>query len=217
MGQPKVILFDVDGVLVRPPHYFSTELERAGYPRAEECLNAYYRGESQLPCLTGQADARERIAPYLKAFGWEHSADEYFQRQFQFEGEFLDAEMIGIVGWLRHRGVRCGLATDQDAYRAQYLLDAMDFRTLFQGHFISCFVGARKCHAGFWTHVLTELGRVFASDIKPTEIAFFDDIAQNVQTALSLGICARVFVSVPGFRADLAHLGLHLTDREDAI
>ena len=148
MDQLRVILFDVDGVLVRPPHYFSAELERQGYHEAEDCLNIYYRGDSQIACLTGQADARERIAPYLRGFGWEHSAEEYFRRQFEFERQFLDAEMIGTVSRLRELGLLCGLATDQEAHRARFLLDTMDFRTIFQSHFISCFVGAT-----LWNHL----------------------------------------------------------------
>ena len=152
------------------------------------------------------------IIPHLRNFGWEHSPDEYFRRQFRFEHQFLDREVMDMVRQLRQRGMLCCLATDQEKRRAEYLLETMNFRGIFQACFISCFIGARKCHAGFWTHVITELGQRLG--IQPNQAAFFDDIPTNVAAAASFGIRACVFETVAKFRADMAVLGLDLQDNQ---
>ena len=90
MKKSKVILFDVDGVLIRLPNYFGEELERRGYKGVEEILNYYYKGIDNWDCLEGKAIAEERIMPYLKKFGWKGTGQEYFKQQFKFEKQFLD-------------------------------------------------------------------------------------------------------------------------------
>ena len=85
MKDIKAILFDVDGVLVRPPHYFSKELEFKGYKNVEYSLSAYYDENRHISSVEGKADSKELIAPYLRNFGWEYSVDEYLKQQFAFE------------------------------------------------------------------------------------------------------------------------------------
>ncbi len=199
----RIVLFDVDGVLIRVPHYFGVELERRGYENAAERLREYFHDGDHFPCLEGKGDLKERIEPYLRAFGWEHSVDEYFSQQLDFEGGHLDGEMMGIVGELRERGVKCCLATDQEEHRARYLLKTMGLGDMFDDHFISCRIGCRKYDGGFWTHVVDELAR---EGFEPGEAAFFDDLQENVDAAARSGIRARLFVDVKRFREDLSSL-----------
>ena len=73
MNRVKAILFDVDGVLIRPPYFFSKELEQNGYSKAEKTLNAYYGSDDHLPSLEGRGTCEEAIAPYLRDFGWQQT------------------------------------------------------------------------------------------------------------------------------------------------
>lgn len=209
MKKIKAILFDFDGVLIKLPHFFSKELALKGYENAEETLDAYYYENIHLT-NEGKADHKDLIAPYLKKFGWEYSADEYLQQQFRFEHEYLDKDMIGIVGQLSEQGVKCCLATDQEKNRAQYLLESMNFKTIFEFHFISCFIGGRKCHGHFWEYVIKEL-RSAPAGIDPDEIAFFDDLQENIDTALQFGVKAFLFETASQFKDDLISLGLNVT------
>lgn len=208
MKDIKAILFDVDGVLIRLPYYFSRKLELKGYKKVEDSLNAYYCGSDHLSSLEGRADSKEMIIPYLRNFGWEYSVDEYFEQQFCFELEYIDRDMICFIDKLRAQGVKCCLASDQEKHRARYLLKSMDLRTVFDTHFISFLIGARKCHDLFWEHVVKELKNTPVG-IEPDEIAFFDDIQKNIDTALRFGVNAFLFESVPQFREDMALLGLN--------
>jgi len=206
----KVILFDIDGVLIRLPYFFSKELELKGYMKAVDSLNAYYNGHKIVPSNEGAEDHKEQILPYLRDFGWEYSADEYLQQQFVFEHGYLDGDMICIVDNLRSQGVKCCLATDQEKHRAQYLLKSMDFRSVFDAHFISCFIGGRKCHDHFWEYVVNEL-RNSPVSFEPAEVAFFDDDQNNIDTALKFGVKAFLFETMSKFRADMSLLGFNIT------
>ena len=170
-------------------------------------MNAYYDECKHFKTNEGKDDFREQIQPYLSNFGWEYSVDEYLNQQFIFEHSYLDANMISIIENLQSQGVKCFLATDQERYRAQYLLESMNFRSVFDAHFISCFIGFRKCHDRFWEFVIDELKNstvCYESD----EIAFFDDNQKNIDTALKFGIKAFLFETMSKFRTDISLLGL---------
>lgn len=205
--KPKVIMFDVDGVLIRTPHYFSQELEYQGYSNAIESLNAFYKDDVSGKCSEGKSDAVKKIMPFLKKFGWEDTAKNYFKKQFKFEAEYLDKELISLIQSFRNQGVKCYLGTDQEKNRAKFLLDGMRFGDNFDGHFISCFAGYRKCYDGFWIYTLQKLKNEIPG-LQSNEIVFFDDIQNNIDVASRHGIQALLFTDMEKFNEDLCFLGL---------
>lgn len=198
----KVILFDVDGVLIRPPHYFTKELENRGYPSAAEKIFPFYEEGEHDKCLEGKESIETAIYPFLKNIGWKEDVHEYFRQQFCFEAQFLDKDFLRDIQTLREKGVFCYLATDQEKKRAHFLLQDLDLSSRFDGHFISCFLGKRKCHKGFWEDVFQDLEHFFPS-INPNEIAFFDDMQNNVDRALSFGVRAFLFTDIKQYKKDL--------------
>ncbi len=81
----------------------------------------------------------------------------------------------------------------------------MKLRASFDAHFISCFAGARKCCDLFWEHVVSDFERT-PDRTRPDEIAFFDDSQDNIETALSFGVEAMLFTTVPTFKEQMARL-----------
>ena len=209
MHDIKAILFDIDGVLIRPPNYFSKELEQNGYKNAQTSLDEYYCNDEHIQSLEGKVDCKHVIDRYLKKIQWEHSASEYLQQQFEFERKYLDDEMMHIIMQIRTKGLICCIATDQEENRARYLLQSLNFNTVFDAQFISCFIGVRKCNTLYWDHVVGHFSN-HKNRIKPYEIAFFDDIKRNIDTALRHGIKAFLFNSVQQFKEDVASLGIEL-------
>ncbi|MBA3046862.1 HAD hydrolase-like protein [Patescibacteria group bacterium] len=205
MKKTKIILFDIDGVLIRLPHYFSKELEDNGYNNVAESLNPFFNGDDGYQCLEGKADAEKNIMPFLKKFGWKGTAKSHLKQQFQFESSYLDKNFISLIKGLRKKGVKCYLSTDQEKNRAKFLLHEMNFKNIFDGYFISCYIGYRKCHDDFWKHALKILNKEFP-DIKPDEIVFFDDIQSNIDTALKFGIKSFLFKNIKQFKKDFAVL-----------
>lgn len=199
MVNTKIILFDVDEVLIRLPYYFSAELEKQGYKNVENSVNPFFTGPDNLLCSEGKADAEKLIMPYLEKFGWKKTAREYFDAQFQFEKKFLDDNLIELVKELKNENIICCLCTDQKEIRAKFLLQDLDFQNIFDKHFISCRIGYRKCYDEFWQYVIKEL-----EDVKPEEIAFFDDKQSNVDVALKFGIRAFLFTDIVQFEKDIS-------------
>ena len=204
--KPKVILFDIDGVLIRLPNYFSEELDRQGYERAEESLTPFYKGSDNWECLEGKANSEKKIVPYLEKFGWKETAEEYFEKQFQFEKKYLDQNIISQIEQFRARGIKCYLCTDNAGSRSGFLLNEMNFKNIFDGYFISCFVGYRKRHDEFWIYLMNKLEKEL-NGVKSDEIVFFDDTQNNVDMALKFGINAILFEDAVQFEKDLMLLG----------
>lgn len=209
MNKPEIILFDVDGVLIRLPHYFSEELENKGYKNVVESLNPFFNGANYL-CLEGKADTEKIIMPFLKKFGWKGTAKSHLKQQFQFESHYLDKNFISLIKRLRKDGVVCYLCTDQEKNRAKFLLNEMNFKNIFDGHFTSCYIGYRKYHDKFWNHVLKRLKKEFPN-IKNNEVVFFDDTQNNIDTALKFGIKAFLFKDRQQFERNLTALKLNKT------
>lgn len=207
MGKIKVILFDVDGVLIRLPYYVSKKLERQGYKNAEQSLNSFFNGEDYYKCLEGKTDAKEMIMPYLKKFDWDDAVEAYFIKQFQFEEKYLDPNLISLVSKLKNQNIRCCLGTDQEKTRAKFLLNDMNFQNIFDRYYISCYIGYRKCQDGFWIHVLEDIKKEF-KEIKTDEIVFFDDLQINIEAALKSGIQAFLFTDINQFKKDLVSLNI---------
>ncbi|MCD4762352.1 HAD family hydrolase [bacterium] len=207
MNKPKILIFDVDGVLIRFPYYYSQELENKGYKNAVKYSDSFFNKGLNNPCLEGKDNIEKIIMPFLRKFGWEDTAENYLQQQFQFESNYLDKDFLSLIQQFRNKDIKCYLGTDQEKNKAKFLLDKMGFNKKFDGHFISCYVGYRKCHDNFWIHVLKELKNEF-SNIKPNEIAFFDDIQNNVNVALKHGIQAFLFTDMKNFYKDLSLLKL---------
>ena len=192
MTKTKVILFDIDGVLIRLPNYFSEELDKQSYKKAEENLTSFFKGSDNWKCLEGKANPEKSIVPYLEKFGWKETAEDYFKKQFQFEKKYLDQDLIKQIKEYRNQGIKCYLSTDQIENRAEFLLNEMNFKNIFNGSFMSCYMGYRKCHDQFWIAVIKKLKKEI-KDIEPDEIIFFDDIQNNVDVASKFGINAILF------------------------
>ncbi len=205
--KPKVILFDEYNVLTRPPHYFDQELESQTYKNVVENLNAFFKSDIIKQCNEGKADITKSIMPFLKKFGWEDTAENYLQQQFEFEAKYLDKDLLALIQNFRNKEIKCYLTTDQEKNRAKFLLENTQLGNSFDGHFISCLIGYRKCQDNFWAHVLRELKKELPS-ILANEIVFFDDIQKNIDTASKHGIQTFLFTDMKKFEKDLIYLGL---------
>lgn len=202
MNKIKIILFDVDNVLIRPPHYYSAELRKQGYKNAEEALTTFFTKGDYRKCSEGKADELKLIIPYLQKFGWKKGAEEYFLEQFQFEAKYVDKDLLSTIKKLKKQNTQCYLATDQTKYRAEYILNDMGFKNIFDKHFLSYSIGYRKCHGEFWEYVLKELKK--SEKITAGEIAYFDNAQPNVDAAAKFGIKAFLFTNKTKFKKDLA-------------
>jgi putative hydrolase of the HAD superfamily len=193
-SKTKAVLFDVDGVVVHKS-YFSRRFSRDfGVP--EEKIREFFQNEME-QCIVGKADLKVEVSKYLKDWKWGKPVDELLSYWFNGEKE-IDQKVLEVVKKIREKEINCYLASDQEKYRADFLLNNLDLGKLFDGHFFSCELGYEKSSQEFFEKVIQELG--FA---KPDEIMFWDDDPKKVEVAKSVGIDARLYQNFEDFEREI--------------
>lgn len=98
-----------------------------------------------------------------------------------------NADVLNLVGALRASGVVVALATNQQAYRANYMTNALGYQRHFDKLLYSCELGHAKPSADYFASALTRVA------IEPTATLFIDDSGANVSSARECGLGAEVF------------------------
>ncbi len=185
------LLFDVDGVLIHGDP-FSKHLER-DYGLTLDKTRPFFRGIFA-DCLTGKADLKQEIAAYLPQWGLTMSVDDFLNYWFTSECD-LNAPLLETIRQFRHDNISCYLATNQEPYRATYLMDQLGLSQFFDGIFVSGVIGYMKDNPAFFEHVLLKL-----APIPVQEILFWDDSELNVRVARAAGLQAEVYTDFADFQ-----------------
>lgn len=188
----KTLLLDADGVTLQKLGYFSEHFSREhGVPL--EDMTPFYKNEFRL-CQTGKADLKEEVVKYLPKWRWDKGADAFLDYWFTTDAK-ADDRVFEVVQALRNQGVKVYLATDQERYRAQYLIDKLDFANKLDGCFFSCNLGYQKSEPEYFQKIMQELG------VSADKLVYWDDDQKNVDVAKALGIDARFYHDFADFKA----------------
>jgi len=179
----KIVIFDVDGVIINREKYFSEKLaERLNLNLKVEVL-PFFTGPFQ-ECLMGRKDLKVEIVPWLVKWGWVGTVDTFLDYWFE-EEKVIDQRIINLAESFRAHGTRLFLGTDNEKYRVKYLMNVLGLRDLFEKTFGSSTIGFRKDKPEFFQYVLNEL-----EDYSEDEILFIDDDLRNIELAKEFGINA---------------------------
>ncbi len=190
-SRARVVIFDADGVLVRPAMLFSHQYAAIkGLDPAS--FTPFFKGEFE-EALCGRADLKDLIQKHNALWQHEGDAQKLLDQWFAAEHQ-LDDEAMDIVAQLRTAGVPIYLATNQEKYRAAYMRNEM-FPNIFRKIFASADVGYTKKDVRFWQPVLQSIEQD-VPDIQPGEIIFLDDSQDSVDGALAAGIDARLYTNI---------------------
>jgi len=194
----KTILFDVDGVIIKRKRYFSECFSQEfGVPM--DTMFAFFENEFQ-QCLVGKADLKKELSKYALQWGWEKSVDELLVYWFSRESEIDDRIMESLQA-IRKRGIRCYLATNNETYRATYLLNALGLRERVDGIFASHDLGWLKTKKEFWEAVHVSLGKG-----DKNQVLVWDDDERNIQSAARFGFHAEHFTSFTEYQKKMRSL-----------
>jgi len=149
--------------------------------------------------LSGKGDTREKLTPYLQKWGWHGTVEDYQDFWFEFEHK-LDQKLIDHIQDLRKRGIVCAVATNQDTYRAAYMLEKMGFAQSFDALYASAHLGKAKPDRVFFELILQKYS------VAPKEIIFWDDKEENVNAARRLGMHAEVYAGFKSYKAKMEEL-----------
>lgn len=196
----KAVLIDADGVVIKNHEYFSIRYKRDfGKSLNEEVITSFFKNEYKLAAI-GKSDLKELLKERLDKWGWKGSLDELLKYWFEGERE-LDENVLEVARQLRIKGIKVCLVSDNEKYRAEYLINEVGLKKYFDYTFFSCNLGYTKSDPEFFKAVIKIL------NLKPQEIVYFDDDPKNVAVAKSVGIDARVYKSFDKFIGIIDELG----------
>ena len=183
------LILDADGVLINGES-FSETLAR-DYDVDNDKEKEFFTTKFQ-DCLVGKADLKEAITPYLSSFGWKRTTEDFLEYWFK-AGHKLNEPLIEYVQKLRKSGIRVVLATNQEKYRTQYMLEHMGFEAAFDKVYSSAHLGLKKPAVEFFAKVVDDLG------VKKDHVLFWDDDQKNIDGALAYGVHAEFYGDYDAF------------------
>jgi putative hydrolase of the HAD superfamily len=192
-----VVLLDLDGIVVKGKKGRFSERISSEYGAPIDSVLQFIKNEYAL-CKVGKADLRVELEKYTSQWNWPGSVDELMAYWFHGETE-LNEKIIKVVTELRNKGIKVYLASDNEKYRAEYILNDLGVKNYFDGHFFSYEVGYRKPEAEYYPTVLEKL-----SPIKPEEVMLWDDKESNLVQARNLGINTKLFTATEKFLEEMS-------------
>lgn len=187
----KVVLFDVDGVLINIDFFTNIAEKKYGISKSE--TNKFFKNEFK-HCIKGKKDLKVVIEPYLDKWGWNKSVDAYLDEWFTHESS-INKELIFYIKELREQNIKCYLATNQEKYRVEYLSKNLSMSSRFDGIYASANLSYRKPEIKFYEKIYLDF-----PNLKKEEILLWDDTLENVESALKFGFCAEVYTSFDDFK-----------------
>lgn len=188
----RIVLFDVDGVLIIPLKMFSVQYcEKYGIDLNK--LEQFYLTKEFQDSGLGKFDLKDAIRIHNDKWQWSGEPDELLRLWFEGENH-PNEKLLKIVQELRENGFPVYIATQQEKYRAKYLKDVV-FDNKVDGMFVSHELGVGKHTPDFWDMVLSSLTKSHP-DVKPSDIAYFDDKQSLVDLARSKGIDAYLYTKL---------------------
>lgn len=185
----RALLLDADGVVIKNHEYFSARYKRDfGSSLDDDAVSNFFKTDYKKTSI-GKKDLKDLLESRLEKWGWSGTVDELLKYWFEGERE-LDQEVLTEIDKLRSRGIKCYLASDNEKYRAEYLLDEVGMRNKFDDIFFSCYLGFTKSDPEFFMKVIKQL------ELKAEEIMYLDDDPKNVEVAKTLGVDARIYNSI---------------------
>jgi putative hydrolase of the HAD superfamily len=203
------LLLDADGVLQHPTVRWRKALESIlgleDESQPEQFLDDILQAEKD--SLVSPTGFTERLEAVL--FKWARS---------EFAADVIEAmnaieiheDVMQAVQSFRRAGVRCHIASNQQALRARHMSEVLNYKSLFDREFYSCFLGVAKPSVAFFKKTLNALS------CDGSTVLFLDDRTENVEAAKRAGLNAAVYLGADGavsLQRALAGYGLSVSHR----
>lgn len=146
---------------------------------SEKFILDLFRAEGQ--ALTGQLNLIDCVAPVLARWGAVDALEAFKGLWHQIE---VDYSVLELVQDFRTAGIFCGVASNQQALRAQKMSLDLGYRELFDAEFYSCHLGVRKPDLAYFRIVLRQIG------FQASRTVFIDDRMENIDAAQKIGLRA---------------------------
>ena len=191
----RAMVFDADGVIVRPKSWFVTPAaERYGVPPDQ--FMTFIHGEFQR-CISGELELAKILPPLLEGWRVTVSADAFIRAWLEHE-HAIDTDLLERIQRIRATGLRCYLGTNQETNRAHYMKREMGLEAALDGVFVSSELKAKKPQPEFYARVQALL------ELPASNILLWDDNSANVAAAIEAGWRAELYTTFEQFGLQLS-------------
>ena len=178
---PKILMVDVDGVIVHPVHQggWAAQIQSdLGITRDD--LEAGLFTPHWNAIILGRADLHDVLDDVLHQIAPHLNARVLMDYWFRNDGR-LDEGLLADLASLRAQGTEMHLATVQEHHRANYLWNTLDLHARFDGIHYAADLGAAKPNLAFFRAIEARTGRASQDHF------LLDDRQNNVDGALAAG------------------------------
>ncbi len=180
MAQPKILLFDLGGVIV--PWIGLDELARMTGLSREEVLNRFASNPIFLQYETGDCDDQTFLNEAIRVYNLDLSTAEFKTIWNDWvRPPYTDTE--GVLQSLRKNYTTACLSNTNASHWA-HIKTMIDPDEVFDHAFASHLIKAAKPNVNSYEITLEQLGAA------PEDVWFFDDTEMNIDAARELGITA---------------------------
>lgn len=200
------VLWDADGVIQGPSRDWWSRLTSLAPAGSDAGALIADLMAAERPTLVGKGDFPTAVAEVLQRWNSPASVEYALEAWHWFDPE---PAVVALIGGLRAAGIRCHLATNQQAYRRAIMEDERGYGAWFDQTFYSCDVGLAKPDPAYFRAILGSL------DVPASSVLFIDDNEDNVAGALSVGLQAEVYnltTGIPALVELLRRYGLPIPD-----
>ena len=180
----KTVIFDLNGVFIQSPKLSDRFQEDFGVaadkflPALKEIMDKIRR--------PGANNMYDYWKPYFTDWGIKFNREEFSDYWFKAEKE--NREMISLAEFLKKRGWRIFILSNNFKERAEYYKNNFPFLAeIFNKVYYSWQTGFVKPGRECFELIIKENG------LNPTECLYFDDSEKNVEIAKSFGMEAHIF------------------------
>jgi putative hydrolase of the HAD superfamily len=193
------ILFDADGVLQYATRPWQSALQSVLNLDDESQAKAVVKDilEAETKVLKSATGFTEQLEVVLS--NWERSKLLLETLNVLHDIEVY-ADIMQTVQAIRRSGIHCHIGSNQQSLRAGHMSSTLNYKSLLDSEFYSCFIGSAKPEAAFFEKVIAQLG------CQASAVLFLDDRLENVQAAKRLGINAILFFGIDGAPSLARHL-----------
>ena len=187
----KAVIFDADGMVIHDTIWFSKRLV-SEYGIKEELILPFFKNEFQ-DCLVGKADLKDELKKYIPQWGWPGTVDDLLEAWFKSEAN-TDERVLSVARDLIAKGINCSLATNNEKYRTNYIVEQMGFGKVFDKVYSSPVIGHKKPEQEFYQYIVDDL------QLNKDEVVFWDDEAKEMEELKKQGFMIEKYTDFESFK-----------------
>lgn len=197
----KNVVFDIGNVIVRWSPLEIVKLTFGDSPLIAQLSQSIFQSEIWAQLNRGEISESDAKHQFQSSLGLStESTDKLFY--YVKHTQILLYGSVELLIKIKQAGYKVYALTDNVREIVCFLQDKYDFWPLFDGTIVSAEVGCMKPTTDIYHRLLTDF------NLSASETVFLDDMPDNTQGAISLGISAVLFENAEQCEQELERLGL---------